>query len=73
MQRTKIRVILGDHDQYVNTDGVAVMRAVRAIIRHRNFDMNSFNHDIALLRLRKPVSFSKSIKPVCLPDAGNCF
>lgn len=69
LQRTKIRVILGDHDQYVNTDGVAVMRAVRAIIRHRNFDMNSFNHDIALLRLRKPVSFSKSIKPVCLPDA----
>lgn len=52
------------------------MRAVKAIIRHRNFDSNSYNHDIALLRLRKPVVFTKNIKPVCLPKenidpAGN--
>ena len=43
------------------------MRAVSAIIRHRNFDSNSYNHDIALLRLRKPVTFTKTIRPVCLP------
>lgn len=43
------------------------MRAVSAIIRHRNFDSNNYNHDIALLRLRKSVDFSKSIRPVCLP------
>lgn len=52
------------------------MRAVKAIIRHRNFDSNSYNHDIALLRLRKPVVFNKTIRPVCLPKenfdpAGN--
>lgn len=43
------------------------MRAVSAIIRHRNFDSNTYNHDIALLKLRKPVTFTKTIKPVCLP------
>ncbi|KAL1123630.1 hypothetical protein AAG570_002706 [Ranatra chinensis] len=67
LKRSKIRVILGDYDQYVTTDSAAVMRAVSSIIRHRNFDVNSYNHDIALLRLRKPVEFSKNIRPICLP------
>ncbi|XP_053996961.1 transmembrane protease serine 9-like [Hylaeus anthracinus] len=70
LKRSKMRVVLGDYDQHVTTDGRAVMRAVSAVIRHRNFDMNSYNHDVALLRLRKSVKFSKSIKPVCLPQKG---
>lgn len=71
LQRKKIRVILGDHDQFVTTETVAIMRAVTAIIRHRNFDSNTYNHDIALLKLRKPVVFSKTIKPVCIPKDTN--
>ncbi|GAB0093130.1 venom serine protease-like [Sergentomyia squamirostris] len=68
LQRSKIRVILGDHDQFITTETPAIMRAVSAIIRHRNFDANTYNHDIALLRLRKKVVFGKSIRPVCLPQ-----
>ncbi|KAL0134148.1 hypothetical protein PUN28_001177 [Cardiocondyla obscurior] len=68
LKRSKIRVILGDHDQHVNTDGVAIMRAVSVIIRHRNFDMMSYNHDVALLKLRKSVKFTKKIRPICLPQ-----
>lgn len=45
------------------------MRAVSAIIRHRNFDSNTYNHDIALLKLRKTVEFNKNIRPVCLPSS----
>ncbi|XP_033298740.1 trypsin-1-like [Bombus vosnesenskii] len=71
LKRSRIRVILGDYDQHVNTDGKAIMRAVSAIIRHRNFDMNSYNHDVALLKLRKSVKFSKTVKPVCLPQKGS--
>ncbi|KAK9505041.1 hypothetical protein O3M35_009191 [Rhynocoris fuscipes] len=70
LKRSKIRVILGDHDQYVTTDAPAIMRAVSTIIRHRNFDLDSYNHDIALLKLRKPVQYTKNISPVCLPQAG---
>lgn len=51
----------------MTTDAEAKMRAVSAIIKHRNFDSNTYNHDIALLRLRKPVTYDKNIKPVCLP------
>ncbi|XP_062702299.1 serine proteinase stubble [Aedes albopictus] len=67
LKRNKIRVILGDHDQFLTTETEAIQRAVTAIIRHRSFDQNSYNHDIALLKLRKPVELSKTIKPVCLP------
>nr|XP_034171026.1 coagulation factor X-like [Osmia lignaria] len=70
LKRSKIRVVLGDYDQHINTDGRSVMRAVSAVIRHRNFDMNSYNHDVALLKLRKSVKFSKTIRPVCLPQTG---
>lgn len=63
-----MRVILGDHDQSTTTDTVAKMRAVAAVIRHRNFDSDSYNHDIALLKLRKPVDFTKNIRPICLPS-----
>lgn len=60
-------MILGDHDQFITTETPAIMRAVTAIVRHRNFDSNTYNHDIALLRLRKKVPFTKTISPICLP------
>ncbi|XP_050311500.1 trypsin-1 isoform X2 [Anthonomus grandis grandis] len=67
LKRSKIRVILGDHDMSTTADVPAKMRAVSAIIRHRNFDTDTYNHDIALLKLRKKVDFSSSIRPICLP------
>ncbi|XP_047504461.1 trypsin-1-like isoform X2 [Pieris napi] len=70
LKRSKIRIILGDHDQTLTTESAAIMRAVTSIIRHRSFDADSYNNDIALLKLRKPVTFSKIIKPVCLPPAS---
>lgn len=71
LRRSKIRVILGDYDQSTTSDTPAKMRAVAAIIRHRNFDQETYNHDIALLRLRKPVDFTKNIRPICLPTGTN--
>lgn len=68
LKRSKIRIILGDHDQTVISDADAKMRAVSAVIKHRYFDANTYNHDIALLKLRKPIQFTKNIMPVCLPQ-----
>lgn len=70
LKRSKIRIILGDHDQHTNTDAVATMRAVSAIIRHRNFDINSYNHDLALLKLKRSVKFSNTVRPICLPQSS---
>ncbi|KAI5750360.1 trypsin-1-like [Diaphorina citri] len=69
LKRSKIRIVLGDYDQSVTTETAepTMMRAVSSIVRHRHFDVNNYNHDIALLKLRKPVSFTKSVRPICLP------
>ncbi|XP_023020682.2 trypsin-1 [Leptinotarsa decemlineata] len=67
LKKSKIRVVLGDHDVSTTAEIPAMMRAVTSVIRHRNFDQDTYNHDIALLKLRKPVEFTKQIRPICLP------
>ncbi|KAG8231378.1 hypothetical protein J437_LFUL008926, partial [Ladona fulva] len=64
-----MRIILGDHDMHSTTDTPIVSRTVASVVKHRNFDLETYNHDIALLRLRKTVTFSKRVRPVCLPKA----
>jgi len=70
LKKSRIRVIFGDHDQSTTNDGETITRMVSSIVRHRNFDVNSYNHDVALLRLRKAVPFTKSVRPICLPIAS---
>lgn len=67
LRRSKIRVIFGDHDQHITSESKAIQRAVISITKHRHFDPDTYNNDIALLKLRKPIVFSKIIKPICLP------
>ncbi|XP_067616190.1 trypsin-1 [Eurosta solidaginis] len=67
LRKSKIRIIFGDHDQHITSESNAIQRAVTAIIKHRNFNPDSYNNDIALLKLRKPLTFSKIIRPICLP------
>ncbi|XP_034034844.1 transmembrane protease serine 2 [Thalassophryne amazonica] len=43
---------------------------VDKIIIHENFDRNTLNNDIALLKLAKALTFTEKIKPVCLPNVG---
>lgn len=69
LKKSKIKVVLGDHDISTSTEVPSMMRAVSAVIRHRNFDPDSYNHDIAILKLRKPVQFTKQIRPICLPKS----
>lgn len=38
-----------------------------AIIQHPNFNRTTVNHDIALLKLDSPVTFTSAVRPVCLP------
>ena len=46
---------------------------VDSIIIHPAYDRNSFNADIALLRLKQKVVFTRAIRPVCLPTKGKSF
>lgn len=38
---------------------------------YSNPDLMDFNNDIALIKLQNPLTFSKSVMPVCLPEEGS--
>lgn len=41
------------------------------IIVHENYVSNKKDHDIALIRLARPVTFTDFVRPICLPVAEN--
>ncbi|XP_064412985.1 coagulation factor VII [Latimeria chalumnae] len=60
-------VVLGEHN--TNTfDGTEQKRNVVEIISHENYRQAQPNHDIALLKLEKPVNFTDYVVPICLPE-----
>ena len=44
---------------------------VADIIIHPDYDGETFDADIALLRLTEPVSFSDYVRPACLASSSN--
>lgn len=41
--------------------------AVDEIIEHENFELSSYNNDIAIIRMKNATSFNSYIWPICLP------
>ncbi|XP_058466491.1 trypsin 3A1-like [Malaya genurostris] len=64
---SEIRVYLGGHN--IAKD-YTELRRVKRIIDHENFDIFTFNNDIALLELDKPLRYGPTIQPACLPDGS---
>lgn len=45
-------------------------KSVSKIISHRKYNTRTNDNDIALLKLSSPLTFSATVKPVCLPNNG---
>ncbi|KAJ8270835.1 hypothetical protein GJAV_G00119810 [Gymnothorax javanicus] len=63
----KFSVRLGDYERF-KYEGTEVTVLVAEAISHPEYNPNTVDNDIALLRLLQPVHFSQYIVPVCLPD-----
>ncbi|MBN3315993.1 TMPS9 protease, partial [Atractosteus spatula] len=50
-----------------------ISRRVARIFPHPDFNYQTLNNDIALVRLRSPVSFTSYIQPICLADNSSSF
>lgn len=63
---------LGAHqlDSYSND---TVVHTVAQIITHSSYREEGSQGDIALIRLSSPVTFSRYIRPICLPAANASF
>ena len=62
---SSISVLLGEHD---TTDSVADIRTISAITDHPSYNAsNSWAYDFSILTLCSPITFSRTMAPVCLP------
>lgn len=67
-QKRDIKVLLGGHN--ISTDYVDIRR-VSTIFEHENFNTSSFDSDIAILQMERPVKFGPKVQPACLPSLQN--
>jgi hypothetical protein len=66
-------VNLGDHDLRTVSESKNKVYKVETIVP--NIQHELVEQDIALIKLKSKVEFTKAIRPVCLPeasDAGKC-
>lgn len=67
----EITVVLGDHDRdSEDRSSQITVRSLSDYRKHEDFNSYTYNNDIALLELDRPVQFSHYIQPVCLPASG---
>ncbi|MGH0158106.1 UNVERIFIED_CONTAM: hypothetical protein FKN15_035228, partial [Acipenser sinensis] len=64
---TKFSVRLGDYERR-RIEDTEITIPVSEIVRHAEHDRVTADNDIALLRLQTPVTYTKFIVPVCLPQ-----
>ncbi|KAG8523248.1 Suppressor of tumorigenicity 14 protein [Galemys pyrenaicus] len=69
----KWTAFLGLHDQRERKGPGVQERGLKRIIRHASFNDFTFDYDIALLELEKPVEYSSTVRPICLPDTSHSF
>ncbi|EEC01638.1 serine protease, putative, partial [Ixodes scapularis] len=71
---SSLLVVLGEHDlsgDYETMKPVSV--PVRRMVVHRNYNPATFENDLALLELERPVTFQPHIVPICLPGKNEDF
>lgn len=67
----ELTVVLGDHDRdSAHRDSEIVVRRLKDFRMHEDFNSYTFNNDIAILELDRPVQFDSYIQPACLPTKG---
>ena len=65
----KIKVRLGENDFGVKST-FEVDFAVEKITTHSAYKPGVLGNDVAILKLKKPITFTGRIKPLCLPSKG---
>ncbi|XP_009878884.1 PREDICTED: transmembrane protease serine 9 [Charadrius vociferus] len=55
------------------SDSGTVKMGIARIIPHPSYNADTADYDVAVLELKRPVTFTKYIQPVCLPDTGHHF
>jgi transmembrane serine protease 3 len=66
----ELNIVAGAHDFYAyKPAGVQTVKAVKAI-HHEDYNPDSTINDIAVIVLDKPINFTSTVQPACLPAYG---
>jgi hypothetical protein len=68
----KITIRAGEYDFNDNAAGTEDI-TLESMTMHEEYNSQTFDNDIAMLKLSKPVTLGNSIYPICLPKAGDNF
>ncbi|KAJ9579980.1 hypothetical protein L9F63_004363 [Diploptera punctata] len=74
-RKNRLTVIMGMHDRIAMEKGTVKTSEIDKTIVHENFRSNYLHdtNDIGLIKLKKPIQYTDSIKPVCLPDPASDY
>lgn len=65
VSKDHVTVYLGLHD--VRDKSGAVNSSAARVVLHPDFNIQNYNHDIALVQLQEPVPLGAHVMPICLP------
>lgn len=66
----KLRVKLGDHNINTCCETKITEVGVANIIKHKGFSQRTLHNDVAILKLSSSVTYSKTVRPVCMAPYG---
>ncbi|XP_011302141.1 uncharacterized protein [Fopius arisanus] len=68
----EVKISLGGYDR-CHLDVSSMNISVDSIILYPEFTPKTNAHDLALIRLSRPIKFEKRVSPVCLPNPGSTY
>ncbi|KAM6178247.1 coagulation factor X [Rhynchocyon petersi] len=66
-QAKRFKVRVGDRNT-AEEEGNEMVHDVEMIIKHNRFDLETYDFDIAVIRLKTPILFRMNVAPACLPE-----
>eukprot|EP00095_Tigriopus_kingsejongensis_P002538 snap_masked-scaffold344_size201325-processed-gene-1.2 protein:Tk02538 transcript:snap_masked-scaffold344_size201325-processed-gene-1.2-mRNA-1 annotation:"hypothetical protein DAPPUDRAFT_190026" len=66
LRASKFLLSFGDHNR-TDRQGNEIQRTLSSFLIHPRFKRGSYDNDIALLKLKADLVFSKNVRPICLP------
>merc|ERR1740131_614375 len=66
---TKMEVIVGEHNECDGVNEGGKLIKVKKITLHPDYNSRTIDNDIAVLELAEDLTFTKKIKPACLPSS----
>lgn len=68
----QLKVVLGEHDR-CRADRRTTRFSIERILTHPAYRHEDYHADLALLRLSMRLTFSRTVRPICLPAPGESF